>query len=148
MEAAPSQRTSVTKKWFKGGKKRKKKSFSACNYIHNKFHLHVCAWWPGSTGLVNESNGGHSSPISGWMRRREIHCPHGMGEDFRRAERVSVCVCARVFFLHLLQECDTHPYTHTTLWTCFKQTHVIGKWKRLLSTPSQCEEETKTEVNL
>lgn len=25
-------------------KKKKKKAFSACNYIHNKLHLHVCAW--------------------------------------------------------------------------------------------------------
>lgn len=25
-------------------KKKKKNAFSACNYIHNKLHLHVCAW--------------------------------------------------------------------------------------------------------
>lgn len=21
------------------------KAFSACNYIHNKLHVHICAWW-------------------------------------------------------------------------------------------------------
>lgn len=26
-------------------------AFSACNYIHNKLHLHVCAWWLRSTRL-------------------------------------------------------------------------------------------------
>lgn len=30
---------------------RGKKAFSACNYIHNKLHLHVCAWWLRSTRL-------------------------------------------------------------------------------------------------
>lgn len=29
---------------LRGQKKEKKKAFSACNYIHNKLHLHVCAW--------------------------------------------------------------------------------------------------------
>lgn len=24
---------------------RGKKAFSACNYIHNKLHVHICAWW-------------------------------------------------------------------------------------------------------
>lgn len=32
---------------------RGKKAFSACNYIHNKLHLHVCAWWLSSTRLNN-----------------------------------------------------------------------------------------------
>ncbi len=38
--SVPVKEDSHEKEDLRGGKK----AFSACNYIHNKLHLHVCAW--------------------------------------------------------------------------------------------------------